>query len=1143
MEQPISPSPATPESKTVKTSDQLYLDGLEFDPSLRKSWLNFFVTNFRVVLLLILMITSAGLYAFFTLPRESNPEVKIPIASVVTVLPGASPSDIEELVTKKIETGLSGLKGVKKITSNSLNNVSSIVVEFEASANLDDSIRSLRDKVNTVKSTLSSDVKDPIVTEVSLDDQPIISLAMTGPYDGFTMRQYAEKAKDELEKIPGVREVLIAGGNEKEFQVAYSPEKLLFYHLSTDQANRAIASTNIAIPAGTFDSKIFQYSVRSDSKVYTPEAIAAIPITQTAEGGTITIGNVADVSIHAIKKTTLSRLSIKGSVPQDAITLSIVKRTGASVIDTTEAARSTMDTMVKSFGQGVHYDVSLDLAKQIKKDFDQLEHDFVLTLVLVFGILFIIVGLKEAFVAGLAIPLVFFATFVALLGLGISLNFLSLFSLILSLGLLVDDAIVVVSATKQYLKIGKFTPEEAVLLVLRDFKVVLTTTTLTTVWAFLPLLFSTGIIGEYIRSIPITVSITLISSLFIALMINHPLAAVLERLRLTKKFFFGLEALLIVIAGITIYSGGILNYIIGGIAVVAVAALARWYEKNGKAELIKNEILSEQEWQSDALIKQKLLTQGNHAEAGWSNRLMHGILHFDRFLPIYERNLRKILATKRSRRLTLAAVTGMFVFSVILPVLGIVRSEFFPKTDSDYVYIDISTPIGYKLAETDKIMKTVETKILAYKEIANYSSFIGRISPVNANGNSSEHVGYIAITLKDKSERKGKSYEFADRLRADLNNIPQATITVSSLSGGPPSGAAFQARISGDDLAVLTKIVNDLQPKLAAVPGVVDIDNSLKNSAPDYTFVLDPVKLAQNNLNAAYVGSVLRLAISGTEISTVIENNKEVKIVARFGSDSLSDLAAIQNLQILNQVGQPVYLKDVATIELKPAVDGITRIDQKRTVLLSANVSAGTTGPAVLQQFQKNIADYRLPSGYAISYGGENEQNQESVLSIIRAMMIAMLLIVSTLIIQFNSFRKAFIVLVTIPLALIGVFVGLAVFGVPLSFPGLIGILALFGIVVKNAIILMDKINLNLKSGIPFIEAIVDAGKSRLEAIFITSICTIFGILPITLSNETWTALGSAVIFGLMLSSFLTLFIVPTMFVTLLSPKIRAENN
>lgn len=256
-------------------------------------------------------------------------------------------------------------------------------------------------------------------------------------------------------------------------------------------------------------------------------------------------------------------------------------------------------------------------------------------------------------------------------------------------------------------------------------------------------------------------------------------------------------------------------------------------------------------------------------------------------------------------------------------------------------------------------------------------------------------------------------------------------------------------------------------------------------------------------------------------------------MIARFDKNKIPDLTAIQNLQILNLRKQPVFLKDVAKIELKPSVETITRINQKSAVVLSAGVNASTRANQVVTAFQDKLkTEYKMPTGYDIVYGGENEQNAESVLSILRAMIVAVALIISTLVIQFNSFKKALIVIVTIPLALVGVFFGLAVVRLNLSFPALIGIVALFGIVVKNAIILVDKINLNLKNDIPFQTAIIDAGKSRLEAIVITSICTIAGMIPVTLSNETWMALGSAVIFGLMFSSLLTLFVIPVLFMT-----------
>jgi multidrug efflux pump subunit AcrB len=1130
------------EKKDNFSSDSGYLARLEFRPELRKMWLNFFVTNFRVVTLLIIIISAWGIYSYLVLPRESNPEVTIPIAVVTTIYPGASPSDVEEFVTKKVEAEISGLKGLKKISSNSSNSLSAVTVEFDANQDVESSIRRLRDKIGSVKSKISKDAKDPQVIEISMDDSPIWGVSITGPYDGFTLRKYAEDIKNELEKIPGVREVHIAGGEEREFEIAYIPERLLFYGVSADQANQVIAANNLAIPAGNFETDKLVFPIRSDGRVYDVDAIGAMPVSHSDDGGVIAVRDIAVVSEKGIKKTSYSRASIDGAPPRNSVSLSIIKRAGVSVIDTLDQAKNATEQTMATFPPGMTFDISLDFGDIIKKDFDRLTHDFLLTLLLVFGTLFLIVGLKEAFVAGMAIPLVFFVSFGVLDMLGMTLNFLSVFSLILSLGLLVDDAIVVVSATKQYLNTGKYTPEEAVLLVLNDFKWVLTTTTLATVWAFLPLVFTTGIMGQFIKSIPVTVSITLISSLFIALMINHPLAAVLERMRLKKKSFFLIEIGLTCFAGGMFYMGGIEGYSLGVVALALEGYLIWWYEKTGKKLLDENAVLVEKEWRDNDLIKQKLREQGKREHKNLAGRLFHGIINFNRLLPVYEKYFRYFILDKKRRRMTVAFIVLLFAFSIGLVVAGVVKSEFFPPADMDYVYIDVRTPAGTALSETDNLVKRVEEKLLAYPDISNFSTVVGRASAgtqISVSSNNSSNLGSVTLTLKDKGERTHASYALADIIREDLSSIKEGVITVTAPKGGPPSGATFEARVLGDDLTVIKKIVYDLREKLAAVPGVVNIDVSQKDSVPEYTFVLDPVKLEQHYLNSAYVGSVLRMAVSGVEVATIVKNDKEIKLIATFSSESLPDLASLQNMQILNLRKQPVYLKDVATIKLEPSVEAIARMDQKRSILLSAGNDSTTNGPAILAQFKTNIADYKMPNGYSIVYGGENEQNTESVVSIIRAMFIALVLIVATLVIQFNSFKKALIVLAPIPLALIGVFLGMAIFDVSLSFPGLIGVLALFGIVVKNAIILVDKINININSGIPFTDAIVDAGKSRAEAIFITSICTIFGILPITLSNEMWRSLGGAVIFGLSLSSFLTLFFVPALFLMLIRPDER----
>lgn len=809
---------------TEQSSDSRYLERLEFNPELRKSWLNFFVTNFRVVILLILVISGWGIYSFYDLPRESNPEVKIPIAVVTTFYPGASPSDVEEFVTKKIEAKLSGLSGLHKLTSNSYSSLSSIQVEFDANENIVDAIRNLRDKVATAENDITTDAEDPIVSEISLDDMPIWSISLTGPYDGFTLRDYVDEIQDELEKIPGVREIQIAGGDQLEYEIAYLPDRLLFYGITTDDANRSILAANIAIPSGNFENKNLIFPIRVDGRMTEIGQIKRIPVAHTEDGGTIFLEDIANVNEKAIKKTSYSRLSTAGSEPQNSISLSLIKRQGASVLDTVDSARAEVDRMISKFAPGITYSVTMDMAKEVRVSFDQLSHDFFITVLLVAIILFLIVGLKEAFVAGMAIPLVFFVSFGVLSALDMTLNFLSLFSLILALGLLVDDAIVVVSATKQYLNTGKYTPEEAVLLVLNDFKWVLTTTTLATVWAFLPLLFATGIVGQYLKSIPITISITLVASLLIALMINHPLAAILERLRLTRRFFFIIEGLLIVFAGLMFFNGGIIQIVLGVIALVIEGWLIWWYEKGGTKIMADNARLMNAEWKSDELIKKKLAEQGNRSHENLTNRLIHGIINFHKFLPIYEKTLRYYIFNKKKRRLVLGLVSLLFVGSVMLVGTGIIRSEFFPISDMDYIYIDIALPVGSNLDETNTKTKLIEEKISNYPDVLSYSTIIGQASPnsgsFGGSGTGSTNLSSLSLTLKEKDARSMKSYELADTIRKDLEaeEIPGLRINVSTPAGGPPAGAAFQAQVSGDDLEVLTKIINDLRPILAKIP-------------------------------------------------------------------------------------------------------------------------------------------------------------------------------------------------------------------------------------------------------------------------------------------------------------------------------------
>ena len=1135
-------------------SDSLYLQQLQFKKEDEKTWLNFFIKNFRVTVLIIIGLLVWGGISLQSLPLESTPEVTIPVGIVSVGLPGASPSDIEELIVRKIESRVGNLSGVKQITSTSSHSFGVISVEFRAEEDIKDSIRRLRDSVESVKAELPIDATDPQVSEVSFSDSPVWTFVISGPYDGFTLRKFAETVQNEIEKLPETKEVTINGGDTTELRVFFDPNKLESHNLTIDQVNGAIRANNITIPLGTVEVSNFEYNIRVNEKFTNALDLSQIPIT-IENDRVIRLEDVASVQEIAKKRNIENLFSVNGDAPYEAVTLNVIKKTGTSIITLIDSGKEKIENLKKSeFPQDLNIETTLDQSTTIRRDVNQLLHDGILTVLLVFIILFLFVGLKEAFVAGLAVPLVFCATFGIMLLTGISLNFLSIFSLILSLGLLVDDAIVVVQATKQYLKTGKFTPEEAVLLVFHDYKVLLTTTTLTTIWAFIPLLLATGIIGQFIRSIPITVSVTLAASYAIAIIINHPMAIILERFRLVRIHFKVITLLsslaligsvvLLALEKISQTQGIIIIGVCGYIFISLISA----YRKRLKVQLQRNEDLLLIELADPQKIKEKIrhhYGDGNQERSFWS-RIINGVIKLESFLNGYGSLLKRILSSRAKSWILLIFSGIAFFISIIFPATGMLKSEFISADDAEYMYINIEGPQGLVLDKTKIVAEEVQNILLKEEAIKNFSFVVGASgvnldtgasNPGSGNGGQSNRSQF-ALNLFPKKERPiskasgkiEKSYEFAQRLRKLIAPIQGAKINVVEVSGGPPSGADFEAKILGTDLITLENTVNDLKEILSKIPGTVNIQTSIKLSPGEFTLELNTEEMQLKGVNAAQLATTLRAALTGTEITKILRDDKEITVRTELDESEKLDISRIESLILSNGRGENFRLGEVASVRLDPAITSISRIDQKRAVVLSAGVEKPRLPAEVLKEFQELIQKNPLPEGYEIIYGGQNDTNTESILSILRAMILAMILIVGTLVIQFNSFRKSILVLATIPLALTGVFLGLTIFGFTLSFPSLIGILALFGIVVKNAVILVDKVNLNLKVGIPFIDAIVDASKSRLEAILLTSICTIVGMIPLTVSNPTWQGLGLALIFGLITSTFLTLFIIPVLF-------------
>lgn len=1131
--------------ETSKSSDSLYLEQLEFKPKDAKTPLNFLLTNVRVIYLCMVAIVLWGFVGFGLLPLESNPEVKIPFGIVSVALPGASPADVEELVVKKIEKKVANLKGVKTVTSSALNSFGTVSVEFRAEEDLKEALRRLRDAVDSIKSELPTDALDPVVSEVSFDSTPVWIMVLTGPYDGFTLRNYAEKVADELENLPGTSEVQISGGDQKEIHISINPEKLELYGLSLDQINGVLRGNNLTLPLGEVSLGKFEYSLRLDGKYSTPQEIRDLPVT-SANGNLIRLKDVAEVAERAIERKSFTRFSIAGSKPQNAVSISVVKKTGFSILELVDQGKSRVESLLKNnLPENLKIETTYDISETIREDFNDLSSEGINTVLLVTLILFLFVGLKEAFTAGIVIPLVFAATFGLMQLAGQTLNFLSLFSLILSLGLLVDDAIVVVQATKQYMATGKFTPEQAVLLVFKDFFAIILTTSLTTIFAFLPLLLASGIIGQFIRSIPITACLTLAASTIIAIAINHPLAAILERFRPTRNTF-KLIFIILLFAFVVTFLGSlsaksVLAFILPAILFFLLISLLLWYRRSLKAHLANNEQILLEEQAFPQKIKEKLQHHySENTEKSFWVKATSGVVKVDKFLPYYERLLNWFLASGWRAAALFVSIIVLFIGSLALPATGLLKSEFLPPSDQELMYINIEGAPGLVLSETQKVADQVEAILLQEKQIKNFSVVVGSVGRNLSGGATGAGVGtggqtnraQFTINLWPEQERsvKQKSYEYAPELREKLTSVSGAKVTLEELRGGPPSGADFEVRFTGEDLVKLEQLANQYKALLADIPGTVNEKTSLTLSPGEFTFKLDPDALMLRGMTPAQIASTIRTAISGSEITKIIEGEDEVKLRVDYLPSTVDSVDNIKALTLISPRGERFQLGEVAEVSLGSSVTSISRINEKRVIVLSSSVQSPVLPGEVLSKFQQILLEKPLPAGYEAVFGGQNDTNAESILSILRAMIVAFVLIIGTMVIQFNSFRKAILVLLTIPLAMTGVFYGLTLIGFTLSFPTLIGLVALFGIVVKNAIILIDKININIKVGIPFHEAITDAAKSRLEAIFLTTAATVIGMIPITLYDETWEGLGAALIFGLISSTVLTLLVIPILF-------------
>jgi len=878
---------------------------------------------------------------------------------------------------------------------------------------------------------------------------------------------------------------MLSGLQGEEVQVLVDIRKLEGYEISVSEVVGAISRNHIDFPIGSLLTNGFYYTASLKAQFTSAVELLELPITSRG-GQNIYLRDIAEVREVFSEKSSESKVfKIGENGLFDSVTLQVKKKTGGNIVEIADKVKDEVEKYKNEvLPPSADVLISNDWSEYVRDDIRTLGRSALQTIVIIFIVLFLALGKKEALMVGFSIPLIFLLAFIGLNFVGETLNGIVLFSLILSLGLIVDTSIVIMEGVYEGVKEKGLSGREAALLAIHTYKAPLIAGTLTTISVFIPMMLMSGIMGEFIKHIPITINLTLFSSIFIAIFILSAVAAQVFK-----------------------------NY--------------HKSEKKDKKPFLEKFIKPLRAW--------------------------------------YLRKIREILYSKRKRR---GFVIGMLVAMLLtfaLPVSGILKIQMFPSVDLDFFMVNVELPVGATLEETSRITSEVEGLIPALPEVINYVSIIGGGGAnftMRGGGLASTNKSQITVNLTKMDQRKIKSYEIAEMMREKIKPITEADVEVEELSAGPPSGAPVEIRVKGEEVGQLEMVAELLVRELEKIPGVRDVSSDVEHGTGEFHFKLKRDRLNFYGVSAVAVAADLRTAVFGNDSVKILRGGEETPIVVMLDfraedcksdkftqilerRDSITlcrnhptDISQIRNLLISTPKGM-IPVSELADIELRPAITIIRHRDTETVVNVHAYTEEGTLPVDVVKQIQSNLPNFsdQIPAGVRLEFGGETEDIAESFTSLFRAMGIGVFLIILILVLQFNSFRQPLIIMFTLPLALISVFGGFTLIGRNLSFPGFIGIVALAGVVVNDAIVLIDRINHNIQKGLPKIEAIIQSGGERMQPIILTTVTTAFGVLPLAFANELWGDLAWSIAFGITFATILTLVMVPIFYNALESEK------
>ena len=1089
------------------------------------------VNNRTSIYIFTILISIAGFYTYQHLPKELYPDVVMPTISVTTIYPGASPQDIENLITKPLEKQLKSISGIKKITSNSMSDFGLIVAEFNSDQDSKLCKLKVKDAVDKGKKDLPSDLKnDPQIQEFDISEQPIMNINLAGDIPLEQLKKYAKSLKDKIEGMKEITRVDIIGGYTREIHVDVDMYKMTASGISLSDIENAIARENLNVSGGEVRVGEMRRNLRITGEFTSPNQIGNI-VVRSFTGNPAFIKDIATVTDSHADKQDFARLDHK-----TVVTLNVIKRSGENLLNATDQIYEVLDDYkTNQFPQGLKVQVTGDTSENTRVQLHDLINTVIIGFVLVVFVLMFFMGFRNAFFVGLAVPLSCLIAFLFMPALGLTMNVMVLFSLLLALGIIVDDAIVVIENTHRIFhenhdmsvaQAAKYAAGEVFLPVLAG--------TLTTLAPFFPLLFWPGIIGKFMKNLPITLIITLGASLFVAFIINPVFAAsFMSKDDKAKSNLRNYIPWFIFFALVAIVGYVTKHFAVGNFAIFFVLLMLLYHFVLDRAT---------QTWQDNVWPK---------------------------FRNLY-RSVLKVFIKGYGPLLVPIGAFLMLILSAFVLYLSKPVVELFPTGEPNFVYIYCKLPMGTDATVTDSITQGIEKRV--YKVIGEHNPDVtsvitnvglGAGDPQNPDKVATPYKSKVTVAFKKYADRKDPhTTKWLDSIRNEFKSgVAGAQLSVEQERNGPPVGKAINIEISGDDFKVLTDLQNKITQNIdkANIKGIDELKSDLQISKPEITVVLDNEKLQREGLSKGQVAGELRTALFGKEASKFRDVDDDIPIQIRLNKEYRQNIDELMNLNIsfmdfATGSFRQVPIASIATMKYSNSYSVINRKNQKRVVTLSSDVTNGYSGNDVVANIQQVINNMDIPEGYEVKMTGEQEQQQETSSFLGVAFALALALMLMIMVTQFDSAIKPLIIGTTVLFSLIGVFLGNAIFHMKFSvvMTG-VGFFALSGIVIRNGILLIEFIDELRQRGYTVKDAVVEGGAIRMTPVILTAMSAVLGLIPLAIGLNIdfeklfsefnphvylggdnvafWGPLAWTMIFGLIGATFLTLLVVPSMYI------------